>query len=284
MNVTPPEPPYGVIGLGLVGGSLARALARSLPEARLVVVEPDPSARAAALRDRISKDALEAPGPLLSECNLIFLCVPTTELPGLLPQLAPHLRPDAILADVLPVKASVERMVAEALPDARFVGCHPLVGGRDPTGWSRSRPDLFVGRPVALCPRDGQESLAAGVGTVWAALGARPVVLPAEEHDRIVAATNHAPYLTALGLARVAAATPGAERLVGRGLEEALRLAGSAPEILATAVAANPFAPAVIRVLADELVRLADLAENDPAGFEAAAAEAREARARLAPE
>ncbi len=284
MNVTPPEPPFGVIGLGLVGGSLARALARSLPEARLVVVDPEPSARAAALRDRLTKDALDAPGPALAECNLVFLCMPMAELPLLLPKLQPHLRPDALLADVLPVKAPVERLVAEALPDARWVGCDPLIGGRDPGGWNRARPDLFVGRPVALCPRQGQEALAAGVGTIWAALGARPVVLPAEEHDRLVAVTNQAPWLTALALARVASASPGAERLVGRGLDEALRLAGSAPEELAAALATNPFAPAVARVVADELRRLADLAESDPTALEAAAAEGRDARFRMLPE
>lgn len=281
MNVTPPEPPWGVIGLGLVGGSLARALARTLPAAPLVVVEPDPGARAAALADRIAREALDAPGPALATCNLVFVCVPMPVLPEVLQQLAPHLKPEAIVADVLPVKAPVERLVAETLPEVRWVGCHPLVGGRDPNGWSRSRPDLFVGRPVALCPRPGQEPLAAQVGTVWAALGARPVVLPAEEHDRVVAVTNHAPYLAAIALARVAGATPAAERLVGRGMEEALQLAGSSPEILAAAVAENSFAPAAARVLADELRRLADLAESDPAAFLQAAQEAREARSRL---
>lgn len=284
MNVTPPEPPYGVIGLGLVGGSLARALARSLPEARLVVVDPDPAARAAALRDRLTKDALDAPGQQLAECNLIFVCAPMAELPQILPQLQRYLRPDAVLADVLPVKVPVERLVAELLPDVRWVGCDPLVGAREPGGWSRARPDLFVGRPVALCPRQGQEAIAAGVGTVWAALGARPVVLPAEDHDRLVAVTSQAPWLSALALARVAAASPGVERLVGRGLDEALKLAASAPEELAAAIATNPFAPAVARVVADELRRLADLAESDPAALEAAAAEGREARQRLLPE
>lgn len=281
MNVTPPEPPFGVIGLGLVGGSLARALARTLPAARLVVVDTDPGARATALADRLTKDALDAPGPALASCRVIFLCVPMPALPTVLEQLRPHLHPEVILSDVLPAKVGVERMVTETLPDVRWVGSHPLVGGRDPQGFSRARPDLFVGRPVALCPLAGQEELAGSVGTLWAALGARPVVVSAEEHDRVVAVTNHVPYLAAIALARVADAIPGAERMVGRGMEEALRLAGSAPEALATAVAENSFAPAVARVLADELRRLADLAESDPGAFVEAAAEARAARDRL---
>lgn len=281
MNVTPPEPPYGIVGLGLVGGSLARALARHLPEAKLVVVEPEPKARALALTDRLTTESHAAPGPWLQSCRVVFLCVPFFALEELLPQLTPHLHPEAIVADVLPVKGAVDAMVAARLPGVRYVGCHPLVGGRDPRAFPRSRPDLFVGRPVALCPRPGEEASAAGIGTLWAAVGARPVVIGAEEHDRIVSATTHAPYLAAMALARVAAATPGAERLAGKGLGEALKLAGSAPEILAAAIAANPFAPAVARVLADELKRLADLAETDPQAFQEAALEARASREKL---
>lgn len=284
MNATPPQPPYGIVGLGLVGGSLARALARSLPTTRLIVVEPDPRARATALRDRLTTEAFAAPGPVLRECGVVFLCVPFSAVRETLPQLAPHLAEGTILADVLPVKGAVEAMVSELLPGVRYVGCDPLVGGRDPRAMPRTRPDLFVGRPVALCPRPGEEALAAGVGTIWAAVGARPVVLPAEEHDRIVAATTHAPWLTAMALARVAGAAPGAERLAGKGLQDLLKIGGSAPEILATSVAANPFAPAAARVLADELRRLADLAENDPEAFAVAAAEARAARSRLLPD
>lgn len=281
MNVTPPDPPWAVVGLGLVGSSLARALARSLPENRLVVVDADPRARASLLADRITRDALEAPGPLLAECRLVFVCASLEEMPNVLPQLAPHLHPEAILTDVLPVKGAVDRLVAELLPNVRFVGSHPLVGGRDPHGWSSARPDLFVGRPVAICPRSGDEQGAAGVGTVWAALGARPVVLPAAEHDQIAAATTHVPWLAALALGRIAAATEGGERLLGRGLEDLLRAAGPTPEILAASIAANPYAPAVARVLADESRRLADLAERDPAGLLAAATEALQARSKL---
>jgi len=280
VKVTPPTPPFAVVGLGRLGGGLVRALARAFPEAQLKAVEIDAKARSQALRDRLVVQAEEAPGPWLADCGLVFLCLPLGALPDVLPQLAPYLAPHAIVTDVSPVKGAVAALVEEHLPGARYVGGHPLVAG-DPAGAGPARSDLFVGRPVALCPRPGEESLAASVGTVWAAIGSRPVVISADEHDRLVAATAHVPYLAALALARVAGALEGAERLIARAFGDALRPAGLPPEAMVAAVGANPFAPAAVRVLADELLRLAELAEKEPDALSAVAIEARAALGRL---
>lgn len=282
MNATLPSPPYGVIGLGRIGTALTRALSRTFPEIPVYAVEPDPRARAKALLDRLVTDAFEAPTAALETCGLIFLCVPMGQLPQLLDGLAPHLREGTILTDTIMVKGAVREVVERVLPEAAFVGGHPMVGGdgRDPG----ERADLFVGRRVVLCPREGQEEAAARVGAVWAAMGARPVVLSDQEHDRLVAATTHAPYLAALALTRVAGTLEEAERVAGKSFADASRLAALAPEVGAASVAANPYAAAAARVLADELRRLADLAETDPAELSVAAAEAREQRARLLPD
>lgn len=275
-----PRDPWAVIGLGQLGATLARALARSFPEVKLLGVEPEPRARAQALADRIVAEALEAPGQPLAKCGLVFLCVPFGAIPPLLSALGPHLGPDTLLTDVCVVKVPIDRAVAEALPHVRFVGAHPAVGG-DPGALSPSRPDVFTGRPVALCPRSGEEPLAATLGAIWAALGARPVVLSAEEHDRTVALTSHLPYLTAVALSRVVGGAEGSARLAGKSLAEGTRQAVVAPETIAPAVAANPLAAAAARVLADELRRLADLIEREPGSLTAAAAEAKALRARL---
>lgn len=282
MNATLPTPPYAVIGLGRIGSTLIRALSRTFPEISLYAVEPDPRARAKALLDRLVADAFEAPTPALRACGLIFLCVPMGELPDLLGNLASNLGEKTILTDTIMVKGAVRGLVEKALPDAVYVGGHPMVGGDglDPG----ERADLFVGRRVVLCPREGEEEVAARVGAVWSAMGARPVVLSDRDHDRLVAATTHAPYLAALALARVAGSLEDADRVVGKSFADASRLAGLPPEVGAASVAANPFTAAAARVLADELRRLADLAEGDPAELSVAAAEAREHRKRLVPE
>lgn len=282
MNATPPAPPYGVIGLGQVGSAITRALSRSFPEVPVLAVEPDPKARAQALQNRVVTEALDQPGPALQACGLIFLCVPLGRLRGVLDGLAPFLGAEVLLSDTIMVKGAVEELVAEVLPEAIFVGGHPMVGGdgTDPGG----RADLFAGKTVVLTPRPGQEPHAARLGTVWAAMGARPVVLSAQEHDRLVAATTHAPYLAALALTRVAGSLEGAERVVGKSFADVSRLASLAPEVAAASVGANPFAAAAARVLADELHRLADLAEREPGALAELAAEGRSLRAKLLPD
>lgn len=280
MNATPPNPPFAVVGLGQMGSGLLRALSRAYPESPVVAIDSDPKARSQAVRDRLVSSAEEAPGPLLTACGLVFLCVPIRALPQVLPTLAPHLGPNAIVTDVSPVMGAISSLVEEHLPGVRYVGGHPLIAG-DPGILGPGKTDPFVGRPVALSAREGEESLAAGVGTVWAALGARPVVLSPEQHDRLIAATAHAPYLASLALARIAGSLEGAERLIAKSFGEALRPAGLSAEAMSAAVSVNPFAPAAARVLADELLRLADLAERDPEQLHAAAREGRDARARL---
>ncbi len=282
MNATLPPPPYAVIGLGRIGSTLIRALSRTFPESPVFAVDPDPRARAKALLDRLVTDAFEAPTAALANCGLIFLCVPMGELPGLLDGLAPHLGEKTILTDTIMVKGAVREMVEKAIPRATFVGGHPMVGGdgRDPG----ERADLFVGRRVVLCPKEGEEEAAAKVGAVWSAMGARPVVLSDRDHDRLVAATTHAPYLAALALVRMAGTLEDAERVVGQSFADASRLARLPPEVGAASVGANPFAAAAARILADELRRLADLADGDLAELSVAAAEARAQRERLVPE
>lgn len=272
-----------MIGLGQVGAALARGLGRAFPEVKLLGVEPEPRARAQALSDRIVAEAVDVPGPALSKCGLVFVCVPFGALPSLFAALGPHLGTETLLTDVCTVKAPVDRAVAEALPGVRYVGGHPLVGG-EPGALAPSRADIFANRPVALCPRAGEEPLAATLGAIWGALGARPVVLAAEEHDRTVALTSHLPYLSAVALARIVGGAEGSLRLSGRALAEGTRHALASPDTAAPAVAANPLAAAAARVLADELRRLADLVEQEPAALTAAAVEAKGHRLRLVPE
>ena len=99
-----------------------------------------------------------------------------------------------------------------------------------------------------------------------------------------MAATTHAPYLAALALVRMAGTLEDAERVVGQSFADASRLARLPPEVGAASVGANPFAAAAARILADELRRLADLADGDLAELSVAAAEARAQRERLVPE
>jgi prephenate dehydrogenase len=272
--------PVGIVGLGLVGGSLARALHRRDPDRRIVGVDADEETLAAAASDGVLTDASAAPGEALQACEVVFICTPLGALDEILVRLGGFVAAKAVLTDVIGIKGPVEAAVRQRLPDACFVGGHPMAGG-ERGGFANARADLFEDCSVALCPGTAPQSSVAALAALWQTVGARPITMSAAEHDELVAATSHLPYLTAVALTRVLSSFDDPQRLAGRGLRDAIRHAGFAPEIMVSVAAANQSLPEVVRRLAAELEALAQLAEHDAEGLAAAAEAARRAHAAL---
>ncbi len=276
------EPPFAIIGLGLIGGSIARGLRAAHPRGDLIGVDPDTGTRDLALRSGVVSRAVAGLGAadLLSTCSTVFVCVPVGKMREVFTTLG-TLGDDAIVTDVAGVKGVVEQWATELLGDATFIGGHPMAGGEQ-GGFERSRADLFVDAPVALCPAaggpiDATEALA----TLWRLLKANPVGMTSAEHDRIVAITSHLPYLAALAQTEIAAEHPGADRLLGRGFTDATRHAAFDHQIMAAAISASPDAPTAARLLAAKLTELATLLDEQPREFRSRAAAAREALVQL---
>lgn len=267
----------GIIGLGLVGGSLAKALRRARPALELIGVDDDPRTLRRALADGVLDAGSIHVGQELERCACVVVAVPIGALEGVLRALRPHVRHDAVVTDVLGVKTPVLDAARRHLPGTRFVGAHPMAGGEQ-GGYEHSQAELFEGKPVVVCaPRRGD---ATPVALLWSLTGARVVLLGAEAHDRVIAVTSHLPYASALALVEVAARTRG-HHVAGRGFYDATRRAAFAPEVMAAAVAHNPYAAKALRAQAAELTRLADLLERAPARFVGAAARAQKKRQRL---
>src|SRR6266568_3489532 len=120
----------GVVGLGLMGASLARAARAALPELRVIAVEPRDDVRAMALADGVADVAVAAPGPELADCELAILCTPIASLEALLGPVSRLLPDGAVLSDVGGAKERVvARAAAEVRPGVAFVGAHPMFGG-----------------------------------------------------------------------------------------------------------------------------------------------------------
>ncbi len=268
--------PIGIVGLGLVGGSLAKALRRARPGTRLIAVEPQAAARRLARRQGLVELVLPRPTAALAQCRLVVLAMPISALEPVLGALRPHLAEDVLLTDTLAVKAPVRAAVARHLPGVAFVGAHPMAGGEH-GGLEHSRAELFDGKPVVV---SGPPRLAREVAALWRAAGAEPVRLDADTHDRVVALTSHLPYLAALALVSLAARRP-RRHVAGRGFFDATRRADFAPEVMAASVARNPHAATAARALAAELRRLAGLLESGPETFVRHAAQVRRQRRRL---
>lgn len=243
-----------IIGLGLIGGSIARDLAAA--GVRVLGSDADPGTLDAAREAGV----VEATGPgleRLSEADWVVLGVPVDAAPELLASLAPLVAGAELITDLGSTKRAVTA-AAEALGlGDRFVGSHPFAGDHR-SGWEASSRGLFRGAPVFLtpCPSSGDAALHAA-RALWDLCGATIQVLDATEHDRLLAWTSHLPQVasTALALA-LRKGGVGPEHL-GRGGRDVTRLASASPDVW-TGIAlenADQLRPAVDALL-DQLATL----------------------------
>ena len=219
-----------LVGLGLLGGSVAKA-ARGLGLAdEIVAVGRDRGRLEPALRDgmvdRITTDLADGVGG----ADFCLLATPVATLAALLPAVWAALPADAVLTDVGSTKAAIVR-AAERLGEGRplaFVGSHPMAGSEQ-AGYRVSRPDLFRGATVILTPTERTDSHAVKrVGAFWEALGGRLVTLDPLTHDRATAAISHLPHLVADALVdAVVRMDPRFFEVAGRGFKDTTRIAAS---------------------------------------------------------
>ena len=261
----------GVLGPGLVGGSLLLALRRLLPEAELAAGAPSAATREAVLAagaaDRVFDPAAETPSAAFDGFDLVFLAAP----PRVVCETLPSLRGARIglVVDVASVKGTV---MAAARGLGNFVGGHPMAG-TEGVGFGAADPDLFRGAAFVWClPPDyaaGPEKLDALLALLRA-LGMRCVEMGPEEHDRRLALVSHLPHAAAFALAGLAARAgdPVLAALVGGGFRDTTRIAASAPALWTDILRASPALPAALDAYVEALSRLH--AALDPAADPAA--------------
>ena len=229
----------GIVGLGLIGGSIAMA-ARQLWPSSLVIAVDNKDVLETAMRlhavDVAADDLV-----VLAESDLIILAAPVQQNLAILEQLDDNVRQAAVVTDTGSTKRAIVEHARRLPPRFTFVGGHPL-GGAAGGGLEHARPDLFKGRPWLFTPSsdaagDALEKLLAFAR----ALGAEPQVVGAGSHDHLLAYLSHLPQITASALMRIVGETVGTEglSLAGRGLVDTTRLASSPAEIWKDIAATN---------------------------------------------
>jgi len=216
------RPVVAVIGLGLVGGSLARALTRA---GHRVIGVDRAAVRRRALASRAVAETRADPRAAAAVADVAVLAAPPRANRALLRRLAGFDR--LVLTDVGSVKAPIVRD-ARRLGLARFVGGHPIAGTTG-VGFAASSPDLFRGHAWVLVPGPDPRAVRTVRGLVRA-VGARPVALTAEEHDRVLSFLSHVPQVVAWALMEAAqrdVATARRLGLAGPGFRDMTRLARS---------------------------------------------------------
>ena len=219
-----------VVGIGLLGGSVAKA-ARARGLAREIVgVGRDPRRLEPALADgtldRVTTDFAAG----VADADFVLLAVPVRTIEGLLETVWRTVPDGAVVTDVGSTKRRIVR-VAERLAAARplaFVGGHPMAGSEQ-SGYGVARADLVHGAVVVLTPTDATEPRALkAVTEFWEALGARVSLLDPDTHDRAVAAISHLPHLVAYALVDgVVRFEPAALDLAARGFKDTTRVAAA---------------------------------------------------------
>lgn len=223
-----------IVGVGLLGGSVAKA-ARAEGLAREIVgVGRDTGRLAPAVQDGTLDHAVMDLGTGLREADVVVLAAPVQTLERLLPSVASAAAADAVVTDVGSTKAAIvaaARMAAAKTPFT-FVGSHPMAGSEQ-SGYGAARADLFRGATVIVTPIDSTDPRALKTVTMfWEALGARVSALDPETHDRVVAAISHLPHLVADALVDAAARfEPAALDFAARGFRDTTRIAASDPEV-----------------------------------------------------
>jgi prephenate dehydrogenase len=223
-----------IAGVGLIGASFGLALRKAGFEGSILGVSSP-----GAIRDALSVGAIDAGFPLeeaVPSADLVYLSQPIRRILSTLGQLDPLLKPGALVTDAGSTKAAIVQAARQGIHRAQFLGGHPLAG-KEVRGAAAADADLFRGHTYVVTP--GQvaelETPAAREFRQWIErIGAVPVSLAPEDHDRIVALTSHLPQLASTALAALLArqlASPEEARVSGPGLYDATRLALSPYEI-----------------------------------------------------
>ncbi len=237
----------GIVGLGLIGGSLALK-ARELWPSALVIGVDNKDVLETAMRmhaiDVAADDLI-----VIAEADLVVLAAPVKQNIALLAELDDCVRQPAVVTDTGSTKRDIIAAAALLPPRFTFIGGHPLAGAAH-GGLEHARPDLFAGRPWLLtpasAPNDGARAFQASeaidqLTELTRALGAEPRLIDAGAHDRLLAFLSHLPQLTVSALMHVVGDAVGRDGLAlsGRGLADTTRLASSPPDIWTDIAATN---------------------------------------------
>jgi prephenate dehydrogenase len=245
-----------ILGLGLMGGSLARDLARR--GERAIGYDADPEILAAALAEGVIGGPLDASLAGVAGADLVVLALPVDAALRSLERIGPLLQSDTLVTDLGSTKRGVVRAAESLGMGERFVGSHPLAGDHR-SGWEAARAGLYEGACVYLCPAESAlpDTLAA-IEHFWIHLGATPEVTTAEEHDRRLAWISHLPQVASSALALTLAAGGHQRVSLGPGGRDVTRLAGSSPAMWSAIALQN--ADLLVAPLEELIGRLSGLA------------------------
>ncbi len=223
----------GFIGLGLIGGSIARAIRQYYPDYEIIAFDKNKEALALATQESVIDVAATTIDNNFYHCNYIFLCAPVACNSAYLKQIKDYLNEDCILTDVGSVKTNIHKEVTRLGMESSFIGGHPMAGS-EKSGYANSKAMLienayYILTPSASVSQDKVERYQDFVSS----LKALPVILDYEEHDYITGTISHLPHIIASTLVNFVRDTDDKDELMKQlaagGFKDITRIASSSP-------------------------------------------------------
>ncbi len=233
-----------LIGVGLIGGSFAKALRASGKVDEVTGFDSHPETLRRAVELGIIDQSAESAACAVEHADLVVIATPVGSTQDILRSIAPHLAKDAVITDVGSTKASVVEAARCELGSAfeRFVPGHPIAG-REHSGVEYAEAVLFNDKLYICTPVKRTDAEAARqVEALWRSVGCHTDRMTPEEHDAVFAAVSHLPHLLAFALVAQIAADPDAKRkfaLAGAGFRDFTRIAASSPTLWSDVCVAN---------------------------------------------
>jgi len=225
-----------IIGVGLIGGSLARVMKLKGLAGSITGAGRNRSTLEKAIKigviDRMGQGSAQA----VEGADLVVLASPVGTFKQIVREIGPHLKPGAILTDVGSVKGKIIKGIEESIaPGVHYVPAHPIAG-REKSGVDESIDTLFQGRRCILTPTPQTDPKALeAVRGLWIAAGAEVVVMDPDLHDEVFAAVSHLPHVAAFAMmsavAELNTGTEGYLQFSGAGFRDFTRIAASSPEM-----------------------------------------------------
>lgn len=225
----------GFIGLGLIGGSIAKALRKKYPDCRIIAYDIQEDALSLAVSEGVVTTALSEIDEGFSVCDYLFLCAPVSFNKNNLLKVKEFLSEDCLITDVGSVKTDIHKQIESLGLNSRFIGGHPMAGS-ERTGYVNSKALLLENAYYILTPtKEVSAARLKAYETLVSSLGAIPMVLSFEQHDFVTAAVSHLPHVIAASLVNLIKESDsenGIMKLIAAGgFKDITRIASSSPSM-----------------------------------------------------
>ena len=225
----------GFIGLGLIGGSIAKAIRRRLPDTRMLAYDINTASLDLAEEEKVIDRICPSVDDAFRDCDYIFLCAPVSHNAENLLTLKNVLSPDTILTDVGSVKTGIHKQIEELQLQSQFIGGHPMAGS-ERFGYQNAKASLLENAYYILTPSEEvPEEKIKDYRKLVETIGAIPLVLSYEEHDYVTAAISHLPHVIAASLVNLVKNSDSEEgvmkMIAAGGFKDITRIASSSPEM-----------------------------------------------------